>query len=499
MSDSLLLNTTNESRHQSKLKITCSSKLFKGILEGKSDDLFDRSLLPDNIQNELTVWRLIEKWQEMLSLLLLCRERGDLQGHAVKFLEPLRRLCACFAWPEMQLWSMYKAICSLLLDQPAEKPEVHQYPSGATPFERGERWSWGTAPQCRFQAELGFLWCLYGQLTGDIHYFKAAESLADWQLNTLNYHGQPLVGLFTQEEHGSELKLLINNYLLFSAVAVFSERKDMAAFAERHFDRMAALSSDVSIEFSPLQFVYHHWLSHYPKQQPEPLRLSGLYKDESLLLAGYRSEIVSVASTLAGGGTSMGSLCRGDLQIVSFGPQHYPLGDCRGFGIETQQGWESQSTVKVSLADKSYCVEGIARVSPEPKTSTQRATYRNGEHSGTWIEAKQIFRNEQLTIEAIFHGLFDVSSLLFVFFVKANSCTIESLKEVKQRSFERYQGEVKKIILHGDKEILEIEAQEKQGGMQVIPLGGGDNFWGADFLVAYPLISQKSKYTWIIK
>lgn len=32
--------------------------------------------------------------------------------------------------------------------------------------------------------------------------------------------------------------------------------------------------------------------------------------------------------------------------------------------------------------------------------------------------------------------------------------------------------------------------------MEVIPLGGGNNFWSADFLIAFPLL--KESYQWQI-
>ncbi|MBA3815210.1 MAG: hypothetical protein H0X29_01560, partial [Parachlamydiaceae bacterium] len=207
----------------------------------------------------------------------------------------------------------------------------------------------------------------------------------------------------------------------------------------------------------------------------------------------------SVISTLTGGGSGMGCMHREDVQIVNFGPQHLPLGDCYGFGIESQQSHLSQAQISISESSKMYTIEGVARVTPRPKNSSQQASFRNGDHSGFWIEAKQSFQNEQLTIETIFRGLYDISTLAFAFFVKAQSCVIESLKVVNPRSFERYQGEVKNIILRGEKATLIIEAGQKKGELQVIPLGGGNNFWGADFLVAYIMNSQEYKYSWTIK
>lgn len=464
-----------------------------------SDDFPDELLLSGDIKNDLSFWTLIEKWQETLSLLLILYERNELQQYGTQFIERIRCLNACFVWHELQPVAVYKALCGHLLGQSVRELEIHQYASGAVPLEWGGHWSWGSVPHSRFHAELGVLWCLHGQLTEDNCYFKAAEALAEWQLNTLDHNCLPLVGLFSQEEDFSESRLLINNFLLFNAVSIFADRSDMASIAEKQYARITTLSSAAAIEFSPLQLVLNKWLSKYPKPSSVLPTLPSFFKDEQLILAGCRSISGSAVSTLSGGGSGMGSMYRGDVQIVCFGPQHLPLGDCRSFGIESQQDHLSQSQIKISTADKMYGIQGLARVSSHPKTSPLRANFRNGEHCGIWIDTKQHFQDEQLTIEATFRGLFDVSTLAFVFFVKARSCAIENLKVVNLRSFERYQGEVKNIILHGEQTILMIEAGQRQGGMEVIPLGGGNSFWGADFLIAYPLVSQRCKYSWVLK
>jgi len=86
----------------------------------------------------------------------------------------------------------------------------------------------------------------------------------------------------------------------------------------------------------------------------------------------------------------------------------------------------------------------------------------------------------------------------FTFFVKADNCLVGGVQSVKPRSFSRYQGRVASIQMQGKLSSLSLEAHHKHGEMQVIPLGGGDNFWGADFLVAYILNPAESRYQWHI-
>lgn len=501
MSDRLLLNNLCQPRDHNILKASSNGKKNKVFFEEDctSDDLVKQLMTLGEIQKDLSIWVLIDSWQSFLSLLLILHERGQLQQYAPKLIEHMRCLNTCFIWQELQLVSVYKTLCYCLLGQPIKDLPIHQNKSGAVSLEWGGYWSWGGVPHNRIHAELGLLWCLLGQLTEDKRYLKAAESLANWQLNTLDHNFLPFIGLFSQEEDASETRLLINNFLLFSAIATFANRSDMAAVAEKQYARLATLSPSIATEFSSLQLAYDRWLSKYPKISPALPHLPDVFKDDQLVLAICRSNLGSAVSTLAGGGTSMGAMYRGDVKIVSFGPQHLPLGDCGSFGVESQLDGLAEAQMKISEVDKMYCIQGLTRLTPYQKKSPLQATFRNGEHSGFWIDTKQSYQDEQLSIETVFRGLFDIGSLAFAFFVKAQSCAVETIKVVNLRSFDRYQGEVKTIILQGNKTSLTIEAGQKLGEMQVIPLGGGNNFWGADFLVAYLLDSQESKYSWLIK
>lgn len=454
--------------------------------------------LPD-LQKRSSPWSLVEKWQETLALLLCLRENDLLETFKPQLQERIHRLNGHFLWREFQLVSTYRALCDFLLHDTRKDLNTRQLLSGASPLETGGHWSWGEIPHTRFHAELGILWCLYGHLVEDASYLTMAERLAQWQLNTLDHDFVPFVGLFSQEGDTAESSLLIYNYLLFKAIAKLLDRKEMAFAAEKQLERLFALSSGAPVTIPHSAVILENWLSQQGQETPTTnYALPATFMDRQLILAGSRSAEANAVATLFGGGSGMGCLHRGDVQIVSFGPQHLPLGDCRGFGIESQQERLSQSRVAVSELDHTFSIEGMARVAPRPKQAVSNATFRNGDHSGFWIDARQSFDKNQFLIEMIFRGVYDLSALAFAFFVKAQTCIVDARQIIRPRSFERYQGVVRPIRCRGKQASIEMTASQKLGGMQVIPLGGGDNFWGADFLVAYLLDPQSPTYSWSV-
>lgn len=502
MSQQPLLKTFFQQRYVDAAVATPFDKFVGCSLNADSlDPCLVEQLIPlADLQKNSSPWLLIEKWRETLVLLVFLRDRDLLQTFKTLLLERVRQLNDNFLWPEFQLISTFRAVCAFLLKQESTSPPTHQLPSGAAPLEWGGHWSWGDVPHTRFHAELGILWCMYGRLTSDSAYLKLAERLAEWQLNTLDHDYAPFMGLFSQEGHAAESSLVINNFLLFSAVAGVFDRKDLAFAAVKQRERLNAMSSGqrFPIPHSALAFekiFFDHGYEVISETHPLPRT----FADKQMILAGCRSAETSAVATLYGGGSGMGCLHRNDVQIVSFGPQHLPLGDCRGFGIEGQHERLSSSKVAVSELDGTFSIEGTARLAPRPKVAGSNATFQNGEHSGFWIDAKQCYNKEKFSIEMIFRGVFDLNTLAFAFFVKAQSCIVDARQIIRPRSFERYQGEVRPTRFRGKQISLEIDAGQKAGGMQVIPLGGGDNFWGADFLVAYLLDPHEAQYSWVIK
>jgi len=87
----------------------------------------------------------------------------------------------------------------------------------------------------------------------------------------------------------------------------------------------------------------------------------------------------------------------------------------------------------------------------------------------------------------------------FSFFVKARQCQVNQNFILLPGKLERYEGDIVPIRFHGLQGALELRALTHKGQMQVIPLGGGDNFWGSNFLVAYTLDPAHRDYHWSIE
>ena len=432
-------------------------------------------------QNSL--WSQIEKWREMLALALFVRLNKALDCYKKPLADKCLELMKNPFWEEFQLESCLRALNCQLLDLPCKKIVPQQWPDGAIPLESGGHWPWGAVPHARFQAELGILWYILGDLQNNQTCINALQKAAEWQLNTLDHHCSPFKGLYVQEEDASLAHLLIFNYFLFHLAGMESVAQKLL----KEFE----LLDERPVKIPPYVVILEAWINAHRKMDVQQMTLPTLIDDPHAALAGYRSPECSLALTLKGGGTGMGAVHREDVQLVSYGPQHLPLGDCRRFGIEVSENHRPYMKVEQEKIDLHHTVRMVSK----PKSEMSPALFRNGDHSTLWIEAKQKFSQGKLNIETTFLGL-NFEDIAFAFFANAPTCYVDQLK-VNPRSFERYQGKALPIQLKG-KHTLTIEAFGQIQEMSVIPLGGGENFWGADFLIAYLLTPKHHCYAWEI-
>ncbi len=442
-----------------------------------------------------SVWGLVGEWQRTLILSLLLRELRLLDTYSPLLMERIISLSAIVVWDEFQLVTAYKAIVSLLLGQPVKKIKVIQSPSGSAPLEGGGHWSWACIPHPSFHAELGSLWDLYSVLSSDSSYLAAAEKLAQWQQHTLDVNHAPFIGLFSNEGDISEEGLLLRNYTLFSLVGRSSNRSDMAFLAEKQLEKLQDATFEDEGFFFPLATILEKIYALYGDIRTT-FQLPSTFHDPDTTLLGYRSKKVSVVASLSGGGSGMGCFHFDDIQVVNFGPQHLPLGECLGFGLE---GIPSDIQTSDSHDESSFSLRGIARLKSRIDSNAQHqslANFREGEHAGIWLDTKIQFEKEKLAIDISLHHLFN-PEIAFVFFVKSRFCTVDGKQKIYPRSFTHYQGDVARIDLHGNEEILTIEAKNPHE-VHLVPLGGGKNFWGADFLIAYICSDKQKNYQWSI-
>jgi len=450
--------------------------------------------------NKKSPWDHLETWRELLSLALMTHLDAAYDPHRNEIKESFQNYPKDYFWKEFQLSSALSNLISALVDLPINLPAIHQLQNGAVPLEFGGHWTWGEIPHLRHQAELGIYWALLGIKYENAEYLAAAEKIAEWQLNSLDYHFYPFVGLFVQEADAALCALLCDQYLLFSLLAILKSSSRMAYAAKRQLGYLehSVLSTQVRISvIAPLLEEYIHKLGESPV--PIPFGLPQSIHDVDTALIGVRAEEKSLVCTGFGGRTGLGSLHFDDLQLISYGPQHLPLGDCRGFGVEGGRYSVKTVVMQADHAHKgSFLIQHQARLSAKPVYSTSSPLFRNGQRCQAWLDLKQEFKHDYLSLDARFFG--DTpKELAFTFFVKAKSCTIQETRKVLPRTLDHYQSSPGAILLSGETQQFSIETPHRHGEMQVIPLGGGDNFWGADFLIAYLFdFHSTAAYTWQI-
>ncbi|HEV8051222.1 MAG TPA: hypothetical protein VGP47_01920, partial [Parachlamydiaceae bacterium] len=327
---------------------------------------------------------------------------------------------------------------------------------------------------------------------GQSKHIEAAVKLAEWQRNTLDHNYLPFVGLLSREGEASESLLLIGNFLLFDAVARSTQCSEKAFLAEKQLEQLDKLANAESIDIPSLAIV----LEQFFDDKPLPVvsgeyYLSSIFKDEQFDLAGSRSAESSAAATLFGEKSGMGCYHHKDIKVISFGPQNTPLGDCAGFGLDGSAPILPELQSEIKTATGQFVVNGTARMCPrisgaEPKEISSH---------GGWITNRQEFKNGSFIIETEFQDLFEKNEFLFSFFVKCKHCVINGDKIVRPRSLNRYTGKAASIQLQSSETSLYLQAGQSHDEMHVIPLGGGSNFWGADFLVAYVVNTNKCVFS----
>jgi hypothetical protein len=436
--------------------------------------------------------KLIENWKRLLAVNILC----DLAQQHTGEVAAKVRLFGRQPWNQSsQYMRALVALNHVLAKMPIPEVGPHLLESGAALIDLHEYCPWLSLPYIPYHFEFGLFLCLLVLSTQRQDLREVVLRLANWQLNTLDGETLPLSGLFVREQEGKPLQQLYLSYLFFRGAACVCPDTPFAAVAQRILHHLEKRLETESEKVDPLWLLIEKWLEQHKVLAVGPLTLSEQIADPSTALAGYRSPSQHVICTLHGEHTGLGSFRCGEVEIVSYGPQYLPLGDCLGFGIEgnalTDQGMRRSS---IEWRRKSFVLKGCTRLVDQPSSSSEMGQFR-----GIWLEVSQEFKRPHFYLKTTLLGLDGWDSVAFSFFVKAASCRTHSQQVLLPRTLNRYEGKAQTLLFEGQDMAIELQSSSFPGTMQVIPLGGGHNFWGADFLVAYLLSPDQRHYQWQMK
>ncbi len=298
------------------------------------------------------------------------------------------------------------------------------YTSGAAALDTGPLWKSGYLPEL---CQLALLWAIAGKK-------EEANNLARWLLPFILE--KPLISFWSLQEEYEEKESLLSFSLLLRAAG----QKEKAAEL-----------------FKKTRQPIDPFFIALAKQAPlfdEPFSSAEMIHDLELGLTLSRKKKMAAALVLSGFGTSLGVVSSGDVEIRAMGPHALPLNDPTLFGI-----------------------------SRAPDGSSWTRCFALSE---VWFEVKSIFEESSLSLDLRFIGIRTERPLSFVFYLKANSCSIGQTI-LKPKSLQRYSGEAQTFLFEGAHSKLRIESIFSHK-VQVIPLAGeGDGFWSSDFLLSFEI------------
>lgn len=434
----------------------------------------------------------IECWKRLLAVNVLCDLSQSHQAAAAG----LVRLTERQPWNQnSQFFRSLVALNHAFARMPIPEVGPHLLESGAALIDLHEYCPWLSLPYTPHHFEFGIFLSILALWTKREDLKQVALRLAQWQFNTLDAAAVPLAGLFVRENEGRNLQYLYLSYLLFRGAAALSGDSSFSAAAEAALKSLEERMEDESEQIPVLWPLLERWLDRFECPIDGALKLPEAIYDPSTALVGYRSAGQHVFCTLHGEHTGLGTLRHEDIEIVNYGPQYLPLGDCLGFGVEGNA--LSDHGMRRSVIEwrpHSFVLKGCTRLVDQPSSSP----FGIGQFRGIWMDVTQEYKKPHLYLRTAFLGLNGWESVAFSFFVKAKRCRTQSRQSLQPRTLDRYEGEVQTLSFEGESALLELRPLFYSGTMQVVPLAGGQNFWGADFLVSYPLLPEQSRYEWHI-
>ena len=353
----------------------------------------------------------------------------------------------------LQLESAYLAAISHFLGFSFPLPSIHQLPNGLPLEEWAGHLHGRQVPRLLSAIELGILWALLGAVHQRDDYRAASLKIAHWLLNLLDGESRLMAGIWMPPDDFSEQKLGASwDFLLQLASAMSGDVR---------FKRSRAAFTDPWIESLRAYLL--------PKVEARAkFPLSPILEEMTVGMMSYHAKEWNGIFSLSGYGSGLGAIHRKSAKIVTIGPQKAPFDDFSTFGIFRrppfkEMGWEKGGTGAL--------LQGW----------TQAADM--------WMQMAAACGPEEVHLGVRCDVLKE--NFYMVFYVQGAALTVNGAKTLTKGELHCYRGPATEIVVQGDKEKIRIEPREETY-VEIIPLAGGDFFYGSDFLIAFPWRKDQS-------
>jgi len=364
---------------------------------------------------------------------------------------------------DLQLPHAYLVLLAHLLKFEPLPIEAEQMPNGATCLDVLGYIKGAQLPEPSRLAELASLWMILGVVLKKEALVYAGLKAALWQTYTLDHRGLPHFSLWSRAVTFRPSELAFSNHLLFTLAYRLT--------SDPGFNHAAQIQKQYG--WDPVSLA-GKLLTLIPEKRPTPLRLAfkPFAEEVTVGLMKFITPEWSMACTLSGWNSGLFSYHKHHVAIVNVGPQMAPLDDLEKFGIDRTCSLTSRTFNEITWEKTQYNfrMKGWTKIFAHP----------------VWMQIEAHFEAQKLKLSCRLQEDRDTENLMLVFYLKEDRLVIGGKEALQGDSLERYQGKAVPLELRAEDEKIFIEPQIGEQEMQSIPLAGGDHFWGAHFLVAFP-------------
>jgi hypothetical protein len=376
---------------------------------------------------------------------------------------------------DIQLPHAYLVLLTYLLKFEPLPIKSQQMPNGASCLDALGFIKGAQLPEPAQLAELGALWMILGVHLKNETLLYAGIKVALWQIHTLDHRGFPHFSLWSRAAAFHPTILAASNHLLFTlAYRLTSDPGfNQAAQIQKHYG------------WNPISLA-GKLLTLVPEKISAPIKLS--YKpfaeEMTVGLMKFATQQWSIACSLSGWNSGVCSYHKNYVAIVNSGPQITPLDDLEKFGVDRTCSLTSRSFNEITWEKTAFNfrMKGWTKIFAHP----------------AWMQIEAYYEAQKLTLSCLLQEGRPFDNLAMVFYARCDQLGIGGKETLQAGFLERYQGKSLPLELRAGNEKIFIEPLSDQK-MQIIPLAGGEHFWGAHFLIAFPLTNGKDFFQYLIR
>lgn len=371
-------------------------------------------------------------------------------------------------YPEgLQLPKAYLALISHLLNFDPLPIHPEQFPNGVALLDTLGWCESREIPEPIELAQLGVLWMILGVRLKNEVLQRAGLKIALWHVHLLDSQGRTHLSVWSRARSFRLSTLSLWKYVLFTIAYRLT--------GQSGFDQLAEIAKGEA--WDPKAFPVKLLIlvpSKVSSLLSYPLR--PFAEEMTVGIVKFSTLEMSMMAHLSGWNSGLFSFHKKEVALINAGPQVGSYDHLEQFGVCRTWGVKERPFQEIIWEKTAYhChLQGWTRLLALP----------------LWLELKARLQAAQATLEVTFQDKEIKAPLSMILFLHCPKLVIGGKYHLEVGSLERYEGKSLPLELQGAQEKMVLHPDTALS-MQVMPLAGGDHFWGAHFLAAFPLDPAK--------